>query len=74
MLNSPSSLLFSLTPLAVLAWEETVDSRIRVRAPLAPVDHIEMLEGEPELSSEFLHSITQLSGREGGELVEQRLD
>jgi hypothetical protein len=43
-------------------------------APLAPVDHIQMLQREPERSGEFLDPLPQLSFRQGGELVEQGLD
>jgi len=42
--------------------------------PLAPIDHVKMLQGEAERSSKLFDPFTEFSLRERGELVEQRLD
>jgi len=43
-------------------------------APLAPVDHIQMLQREPERSGEFLDPLPELTFGQGCELVEQGLN
>lgn len=43
-------------------------------APLAPIDNIKVLQGEPKGSCQFLDPVSELSFGKGGQLVEQRLD
>jgi hypothetical protein len=57
----------------LLPWE-TVEVGVGVGAALAPVDDVELLEGELELGSELLHLGLELALLEGRELVEQRQD
>lgn len=43
-------------------------------ASLAPVDHIQMLQREPQRSGEFLDSLPELTFGQGCELVKQGLN
>lgn len=53
---------------------QRVDSRVRVRAALAAINDVEVLERETELASQLVDTITQVTLGQGCELVEKWLD
>lgn len=50
------------------------DSRVRVGAPLAAVDYVEVFQRETKLGSELVDPLSQISFGKRRKLVEQRLD